>query len=146
MRDILEALRPVVLAQLTYLGGCEIIEDPDLPPEFLPLPFVGLKDGNVTFTSGKGADDDSGFIFLYTYQAIVSAQVGASLIGYGENRGLFQIAEDLRTLVNDNDLMLGNRLPFFHMEQQFSSQAGVINTNTLIQRQQLSVRFMRVTS
>lgn len=98
MKDLFTALRTQIAAEIPYLGGKKAVHflpDEDLLPTTTVFPCVGLKDSDIVNNYYINARrrtlsvDIIGYVLLYSEEA--------SLVGKGNQKGILELTEDLKT-------------------------------------------------
>jgi len=104
MKDLLTALRMRIATQLTYLGGekmVHVVEDEDILPNTTAFPCVGLKDGPVINSYYINARRRLLVVHIIGY-VLMNAEE-ASVMGKGNQKGVLEIIEDLKTALVQYD-------------------------------------------
>lgn len=117
MKALLEAIKTAIEAapDLTYLTWVGVIENEAFVPEEPGFPLVGLVDGGVNAQSRPGPKDlESMIVGVVAFQSIALDDPGASITGSPHCKGVLEIGEDLKTLLNDNFLALP-KVHFAHL-------------------------------
>ena len=149
MKDLIEVLIAQIKTKLPYLHWVEPIES-ILVPDGFPNLGVGVKDGESVFASQPGRKDirvDT--VTLYCFQSLVYDKPGVTIIGEqsigDDGKGLLQIAEDLRTALNDNKL--ADKVLYAHVDSIGESQtAAEFEGDKLLQYKPVKLTYRRYVS
>ncbi len=145
MRDVLLAMVQELSQRIDKVREVGIVASEDLPPASWQLPYVGLKDGGKRYNSQPGQmDREIGRVEVWIYQTLILNDSGAAVVGGGSTPGLLEIAQDIRAVLNDNDL--GLALPYTHVDEIRASIAGIQDNARWVQRLSLAVNYERVVS
>ena len=117
MKLLLQVITTAIAAApaLSYLQWVGVLDSEYVPPPEEPgFPLVGLIDGGILPTSLPGRKDlEALSVRVVAYQSLLDAEPGAHLLGIAtlptnQGKGLLDIAQDLKVLLNDNFLSLTN--------------------------------------
>lgn len=131
---------------LGYLQWVGVLDDELLPPQTPAPPFVGLKDAGLTAISAPGKTDREELrVNVVIYQSVLADFPGHSMMGepsLGDaGRGLFDIGEDIKVLLNDT--LFNNGFYYAHRDRIEPSTTIVGPENGLILQFQRHVYIYR---
>lgn len=134
MKDILTYIKNLLPTEVSGIKDIEIIPDPDMIPERVRFPFVGIKDGDIT--SDGGLDPITSFeVRLYIYVQIKKPE--ASIIGSGDAVGVLELSEDvLNGLDTLGNLGLSGIINNYRADTSYASVTGE-NEAGFIQRKEV---------
>lgn len=131
MKAILNKLKSIISAGMTDIKQISVIPDADLLPAVVRYPFVGLKDGESEFTEcGGESEDEKSYIMIYVYVQILKEE--ASLMGDGSQKGLLDLTDDLRELLNFTEL--DGLISYGFCSKTLASEAKEIGKDVFVQR------------
>jgi hypothetical protein len=131
MKSILEALKIAIRDGMPEIKGVHIVPDPDMLPSAVRYPCVGLKDGDQTFSEGMDqTETETGSVMIYIYQQILKEE--ASMMGDGSNKGVLDLMEDLRNLLNWN--LMEDIIQHAYIPDAITSETMFAGENVFVQR------------
>ena len=131
MKEILEALRPIITAGLPEIKGVHILADADILPPAVRFPCVGLKDGESSYSEGMAeTEDEKGSVLIYVYQQILKQE--ASVMGDSTQKGILEFIITLRLLLNFNHL--DGLVHHAYCPDTFASETMFAGENVFVQR------------
>lgn len=130
MQKLLLAIASTLQTSLPYLQWVGVVENFDDPPGHLKqFPVVGLRDGGIVSQAQPAQkDDDTLTVQIAVYQQLYDDDPGAALMGRetqlgDRGKGLLDIHEDIRTLLNNN-LLAQPGVYRAHRDQLRASEPG----------------------
>ncbi len=144
MKDLLEAIKADLEANLDYLKWVEVIDSEQLPPAGRQFPGVGLRDGSRVFTSQPGKKDyEQANVVILPYQSLAIDDIGAAVMGDEIFKGVLDIAADIRTRLNDNLFTLTPRVVYAHVDQIGGSETLANDDGLMIQMARVLTTYRR---
>jgi hypothetical protein len=131
METILSALKSTIPAAMKEIKSVHVLPDPDLLPESVQFPCVGLKDGDSDFSEGMNrTEEESGSVLIYVYVQILKEE--ASIMGEGSKKGVIKLVKDLRTALNWSTL--GDIVKHFYSPEVMASETMFKGEDVFVQR------------
>ena len=136
---------------LSYLQWVRAIDNELLPPDGVAFPGVGVKDGDIDYESHPGTrDKETLTITVVAYQSLLDGSPGAAIMGSAAEqgdafKGLIEIAEEIRTRLNDNlfTAAFGEKIYWAHVDQVAASETLSGDEGTFLQMKRLTVTYRR---
>jgi len=144
MKDLLEAIKADLVANLGYLKWVEVLDNEQLPPDGVEFPGVGLRDGSRAFTSQPGKKDyEQANVVIVPYQSLALDDIGAAVMGDEIFKGVLDIAADVRTRLNDNLFALTPPIVYAHVDQIGGSETLANDKGSMIQMARIQTTYRR---
>ena len=140
MKDILAKLKTLIKQGMGEIRAVHVLPDPNFLPASTQFPCVGLLDGDSTFSEGMDrTEDEKGSVVIYVYVQIL--KVVASVMGDGALKGVLELAEDLRSLLNWSSL--DGLVQHFYCPQASGSEMMQKDERVFLQRKGLRFNYIR---
>lgn len=131
MKAVLESLKILIPKQMADIRAAYIVPDPDLLPSVVQYPCVGIKDGGQSFSEGVDqTESQTGIVLIYIYQQILKEE--ASIMGGGGKKGILELKDDLRSLLNWNTL--DDIINYGYIGEVLPSETMFAGENIFVQR------------
>jgi hypothetical protein len=131
METILKALKSAIPAAMKEIKGIYVLPDPDLLPDSVQYPCVGLRDGDSDFSEGmNNTEEEKGSVLIYVYVQILKEE--ASIMGEGSKKGVLRLVKDLRAALNWSTL--GGIVKHLYCPEAMASETMLKDENVFIQR------------
>ena len=148
MKQLLTALTSQIALQVPYLRWVGVLESELLPPEEPGFPIVGLLDGGTVNDSRPGQKDIQTLtVIVLPYQSIILDEPGAAMMGSdhlgSEGKGLLEMGDRLRTLLNDNFLNLSFYWAHCDRQEPCRTLQSIKKDDTFVQYQRNTFTYRR---
>ncbi len=131
METIVAYLKKAISSAMKEIKEVHVLPDPDLLPESVQYPCVGLRDGESSFSEGMDrTEEESGSVLIYVYVQILKQE--ASIMGEGSKKGVIRLAKDLRTAFNWSTL--NGLVKHFYCPEAMASETMLTGENVFVQR------------
>jgi hypothetical protein len=140
VKDILAKLKTVIREGMGDIRAVHVLPDPDFLPASTLFPCVGLLDGDSTFSEGMDrTEDENGSVLIYIYVQILREE--ASVMGDGATKGVLDLCEGLRGLLNWSTL--DGLVQRFYCPEALGSEMMQKDERIFLQRKGLRFNYVR---